>query len=569
MPSDAPPAKLDSTRAGTTMLATAFAVMALVLLSVIWVNTIVDHNAKDFGIKRDPDRRWILVKEMHDRADWTCSHDSVILGSSRVRTVGHFTAGDHKFYSLTAPGLVPREFSAYLEDWVRLCGREPEIVIVGLDFYGASLEPFVPGLPAERYMQRRVALTEWLGIYETLSKSRTRESVEVLLSAKRSRALRSCIALELRRLSRGRLADFAKVAPMRIVHGRCLEPKEEKEAIATVYEPPPGEPATRNLPERRLDQVCLRYRLDVARDEQIAVARIPAKASEVRHYKRYYRDFDYDPKFRESLTRLRAAYPRTEFIALVTPVTNVFTGIMVDAKRLPEYRRFLEDAVASFDTVWQFGGLNRVTVLRSNFVDENHLIPIVADLMIAKVLNVDGVRDDPDAPSPYASPADFGEKLTAQTLAAYFERLERLAKRPKLPATKRERSQPNVVDYALVSSRRSASFEDAHDCGLTVPPGNKGLTIRLPSKRHDEVFETALESRVAYRIAFLKGNSEVGHLMIPVVQKAPKGLYTRSFEVPQRAVKPGYDAISVRMVEGKPERAGIGHLILSPDADDP
>ncbi len=560
-----------SRRRALVMIACAVLVLTSALSSVIWLNSLVDRNAKLFGVVRTTDARWTLLEEMRNPKSVACESGRLIVGSSRVRTVGHLMVKGKRYFSLTAPAFAPREFESFIDAWVRQCGREPEMVIVGLDFFGAGLQQLIPALPPERYIHRRWALTQWLGVYEVLSKSRTIEMLELARDPARQDLFYGCVAASARLLGEGHIKSFLRVPKLRLEDGRCVVDRRSgggssnADAASTGQNEDEDEDSqSRFLPKRRLGQTCLRERVILAAPEEVGVATLPRSFSGMDRYGGFFAQFEYDPNYRATLAALKRGHPRTKFIAVVPPVSHVMFALIVENGLLPQYERFLSDAVAAFGKVWQFGGINRVTSARANFRDENHLEVVVADVMMAKVLGVGQTVRADGSYGPLKAPDDFGVRLSASNLHSYLQELREVVERPRVRPSSTRRRWSSSIPYSLISSRRTSEFEGFDDCGVRVPVGSRGMSVRLGERSHAKRLVGGFNPRVKYRLEFLREREVVGTRVVKRDRERPRGLRRVKVQVPDSARSEGFDAIRITVAKGNRKYATIGDLHLEP-----
>lgn len=156
---------------------------------------------------------------------------------------------------------------------------------------------------------------------------------------------------------------------------------------------------------RREDTVAEYYRVTPAQQAEAFVDTMEV-------YRRIYAQYQYNPDYKTVLQEIKDTFPRARFIVFTTPVSQPHFQMLLDAGLLPAYKQWLTDIADVFGEVWHFMDLNEVTRdYNTYFADSHHLFVRASDLMIRKI------QQDP------AVPADFGKKLTPQTLPDYLRTL--------------------------------------------------------------------------------------------------------------------------------------------------
>jgi len=123
----------------------------------------------------------------------------------------------------------------------------------------------------------------------------------------------------------------------------------------------------------------------------------------------------YDKNYIPRLKKLKADNPNSQFIIFTTPVSaNLLVSMIRINKRLPEYKRWLNELIEVFGEVHHFMSINSITTNLENYPDAEHYYPEIATLFANKTTNYEN-SDIPD---------DFGIILTKENLDEFIENFE-------------------------------------------------------------------------------------------------------------------------------------------------
>lgn len=325
---------------------------ALGLGSVVGLNVLVDpwwlftHANALNRVQEDIDERAQKTNWLEARAG---QFDTALLGSSRVTYIDRRDFAPLRVFNYGFNAMLPGEYRPYLDHFVAVNGKAPEIVFLGVDFFTSGVEPVFAPRPPEPYLAQAGSL---------------RYATSVLLSL-------DTAAHSLRSLGTS-LGLTAGGKPERY----------DRNDIRFLGRTITGEMRDRNL-LRTLEQ----YRSRI-----------------------YGPSFAYDATLPERWRELRRAYPETRFVVFTTPESAPLFSLMVKQGHLREHERWLADLAEVFGEVWDFTGLNSVTLDRTSYLDAHHFEPRVGRLIVARLL---------DRPLP-AERADFGRRVTPTNLQAHL-----------------------------------------------------------------------------------------------------------------------------------------------------
>lgn len=126
----------------------------------------------------------------------------------------------------------------------------------------------------------------------------------------------------------------------------------------------------------------------------------------------YNADYKYGP-VKDTFQQLRNDHPNTEFIVFTTPVSAPLFKLMIEKGLYPEYARWLTDSVEVFGQIYNFMGLNSVTLNMDNYYDASHFYPEIGTLIAQRISG--GPADN--------LPADFGVIINRDNLSEQLESL--------------------------------------------------------------------------------------------------------------------------------------------------
>lgn len=301
-----------------------------------------------FGTAHAPNHRQQAFDERRQKTNLMVrrppDYDAVLLGSSRVTYVDRRDFVGVRVLNYAASEMRPEEYAGFVANAAAHAGRPPRVVFVGLDFDGTSAHRRPGAAPL-------LAATYLADARDPFGGLKTLVSADALDQA---------------------LADF------RLNRGRADRAWYDADHVKHV----------------RDDE-----------DDRALMARF---LHQERSFRRIYRfGYRYDPAYAANLRALRAAFPDTRFVAFTTPVSAPLFEAMIDEGRLPDYRRWLTEAVDVFGEVTHFMPPSEITRTPRHFADVNHLRPEVCRL-IARRLTAGEVRPG------------FGVVLTRAVLARYL-----------------------------------------------------------------------------------------------------------------------------------------------------
>jgi hypothetical protein len=141
--------------------------------------------------------------------------------------------------------------------------------------------------------------------------------------------------------------------------------------------------------------------------------------------KMYGRNYRYK-EMKKLLTAIRQAHPGIKIVAFTTPTSQPLWELLLEQGRLDDYCRWIGDIVDSFGEVYNFMGINSVTMNSDNYNDGHHFYPHVGTRIARRILNL------PDA----GLPDDFGQHVTRENLDRFISGVKRTSLRTPFPEEK-------------------------------------------------------------------------------------------------------------------------------------
>lgn len=274
-----------------------------------------------------------VQREFDERAqktNWLAARagrfDAVLLGSSRSTYINQNDFAPLSLFNYAVNAMWPRDYRAFLDHVTAVNGRPPELVVLGVDFYGSRAEPVGDTRPPEPYFAQAGQPAYVAG--SLLSLPLLKRSLRVASDS-----------LELVRLAHD-LDRYDRHNVRRMARG--IE-REEREAATR-----------RNVATYRHHIFGPGYRYN---DELAALLR-----------------------------ELRDAYPDTRFVVFTTPIRQPLLEAIVEAGRLPDHARWLADLTAVFGEVWDFMGPNSVTTEPAWYRDDQHFSEAIGRLIADRLM---------------------------------------------------------------------------------------------------------------------------------------------------------------------------------------
>ena len=251
--------------------------------------------------------------------------NAVMLGSSRSTYIDQNDLAPLHLFNYSVNAMWPQEYRQYLDHFAAVNGRAPDLVIMGVDFFG-SQKNFAGTWRSPEVYLRRVDDPRYM-VGSLLSLSLLERSLRVAVASVRlTKSIRQSDYYD-----RNNVRHFRTV----------IEPRQRQAAVLS------------NL---------LGFR-----DE-------------------FYRNYSYNEELPQIWADLRRAYPHTRFVVFTTPETGLLFALLVREGRLPSYERWLGDLVSAFDEVWDFMGPNSVTTDLANYRDAQHFHPRIGTLVANRLL---------------------------------------------------------------------------------------------------------------------------------------------------------------------------------------
>ena len=270
-----------------------------------------------------------VFDERAQKTNWLAARpdqfDAVLLGSSRSTYIDQRDFAPWRMFNYAVNAMWPGEYREYLDHVAAVNGRPPDLVVLGVDFFGSRRGIVGQWRPPEYYLKQ-------IGDVGVMSSSLM--SLHLL-----GRSIQTA-ALSLGLIGSAEEMDYYDRNNIR----------HFKQLINADY---------------RAHEVL----------HDLAAFK-----------KAVYGHYIYNGDLRRLWTDLRAAYPNTRFLVFTTPISDPMFALMVQQGRLDDYGRWLADLTAAFGQVWDFMGLNSVTTDLSRYRDAQHFDPGIGRLIVDRLL---------------------------------------------------------------------------------------------------------------------------------------------------------------------------------------
>jgi hypothetical protein len=327
--------RYDSARSAASRLSPArryvTVLLGLTLLgatAVAGVNAIIDP-LSFFALAHPLNRIQPAFDERAQKTNWLQARpgqfNAVLLGSSRSTYIDQRDFAPWRMFNYAANAMWPAEYKPYLDHFTDVNGRPPDLVVLGVDFFGSRRGVAGQSRPPRSYTQTAGDI---------------RHRVSSLLSL--GLLTRS---LDMAALSAGLIGSIGRMDYYdrdNIRHFKeFIDPKYRAQDILS--------------------------NLEVFQ-------------------KAIYGRYTYNTDLVRLWTQLRAAYPHSRFIVFTTPIAEPMFALLVREGLLDEYDRWLADLTTAFGEVWDFMGLNSVTTDISRYRDAQHFDPGIGRLIVNRLL---------------------------------------------------------------------------------------------------------------------------------------------------------------------------------------
>ena len=251
--------------------------------------------------------------------------DAVLFGSSRSTYIDQRDFTPLRMFNYSVNAMWPREYKAYLDHFSAVNGRAPEVVVLGVDFFGSQLNLAGKWRPPETYLQQ---------------------------AGDRRYLARSLLSLDL--FERSLRTGANSLGLTTSVDERDHYDRDNVRHFSRSIHPD------------------LRAR-EILGDLEYFQAE-------------FYVNYNYNEDLPRIWASLRDSYPRTRFIVFTTPVAEPMFALEAREGKLENYQRWLADLTATFGQVWDFMGLNSVTTDLSNYRDAQHFHPRIGRLIVDRLM---------------------------------------------------------------------------------------------------------------------------------------------------------------------------------------
>jgi hypothetical protein len=144
------------TRSSRSYLALLIGIVLLAIVAICGVNVLVDP-LWFFTHSHALNRAQLAFDERAQKSNWLAARpgqfDAVLFGSSRTTYIDQQAFAPFRMFNYAVNSMWPYEYRPYLENFTRVSGRSPELVVLGLDFFGSEILTREVGRP-EDYLAR-------------------------------------------------------------------------------------------------------------------------------------------------------------------------------------------------------------------------------------------------------------------------------------------------------------------------------------------------------------------------------------------------------------------------------
>lgn len=125
--------------------------------------------------------------------------------------------------------------------------------------------------------------------------------------------------------------------------------------------------------------------------------------------------YTYNEDYFNILKTIKQENHKTKFIIFTSPVTaDLISSILIKGNNFENHRRWLTETVEVFGEVYDFCGVNSITINVYNYPDDDHYYPSIGKLISHKI---SGVEDN-------NIPNDFGVLVTKDNIQEHLQNLK-------------------------------------------------------------------------------------------------------------------------------------------------
>ncbi|WEG16604.1 hypothetical protein PQ478_19195 [Alkalihalophilus pseudofirmus] len=247
-------------------------------------------------------------------------YNALLLGSSRSTVVDQYQFEGVKMFNYSVPAVSIEEFNEYIH-FAKKHGHEPELIVLGLDFFTTNETRKQTEFPSEYFET----------VEDPLHRFKTLLSMDTFEYSYKN-AWSSLMDTEqfVRRYDRHHTAEFQQIS------------QEDKDELVEG---------------------------DLRRYKGI-------------HYAPSYQ---YHTGYKNQLQQMVDENPNTDFIVYVTPVTEPLLRLLYEQERLPDYTHWIGEIIDVFGGVYNFMTINEVTTNVDRFYDAHHFYAEVGDVIAARL----------------------------------------------------------------------------------------------------------------------------------------------------------------------------------------
>ncbi len=287
-------------------------------------------------------------------------YDALLLGSSRTTYINQHDFKTMNVFNYASVSMYPKEYRGWIEEAKKIKGTPFKTILFGVDFAASNNGPF-----GQQQINSTPASSHYLDITTSF------------------------------------MYRYKMLFTMDTLN-KSIEVIKHSKQLGTI--------------DYTRDNVKQTIRISDARKQQALNQQIPLYSNWV-----YGKKYQYNTKIRHYFEAIKKENPDARFIIFTTPINADLFKILVQSGNLSGYKRWLTMLVDVFGEVYDFMGINSITIDPMIYADLHHFYPPTGTLIADRVTNIPNSM----------LPEDFGILVNKQNLKAHLNNIEKQAKEAK------------------------------------------------------------------------------------------------------------------------------------------